>query len=248
MADSKVNEMSGHLLLKHFDAIKIINLKSRKDRRQEMLGELRMIGLDNSARVSFHEASKFDDAGSFPSIGARGCFQSHLSILENAHANGIKSILILEDDLDFSRDIHSQLAAVADHLERNPWSLFYGGALKWDGEPSSVSPVTLSDPAHGVMGTHFIGLRGEAIHAAIVYLRAMLNRPSGSPEGGPMHVDGAYSWFRKAHPEFQTLIAIPALGHQRPSRTDVHSLALQDQIPIIRSVIAFLRKIKRRMK
>lgn len=36
-----------------------------------------------------------------------------------------------------------------------------------------------------------------------------------------MHVDGAYSWFRKDHPFLRTLLADPELGYQRPSRSDI---------------------------
>ncbi len=53
------------------------------------------------------------------------------------------------------------------------------------------------------------------------YLEAMLQRPKGSPDGGPMHVDGAYSWFRRAHPEVAAYVCTPSVAQQRSSRSDI---------------------------
>ncbi len=33
-----------------------------------------------------------------------------------------------------------------------------------------------------------------------------------------MHVDGAYSWFRQAHPHLRTWLAVPILGDNGPPR------------------------------
>jgi glycosyl transferase, family 25 len=69
-----------------------------------------------------------------------------------------------------------------------------------------------------------IGLQGTCIPMFAGFLRQVLDRPPGHPEGGPMHVDGAYTTFRRNHPEFMTLAAIPSLGHQRASRSDIYPL------------------------
>ncbi|MBC7483864.1 MAG: LPS biosynthesis glycosyltransferase, partial [Rhizobacter sp.] len=95
-----------------------------------------------------------------------------------------------------------------------------------------------------VQTTHFIGFQGEAIAAAAAYLAAMLERPPGDPDGGPMHVDGAYSWFRRAHPEFQTVLAVPPLGYQRASRTDIHDLAWFDKLPVVRELVSAVRRAR----
>lgn len=59
------------------------------------------------------------------------------------------------------------------------------------------------------------------IEAMVGYLEAMLKRPNGSPEGGPMHVDGAYSWFRRAHPGVAAYVCTPSVAQQRYSRSDI---------------------------
>jgi glycosyl transferase family 25 len=59
-----------------------------------------------------------------------------------------------------------------------------------------------------------------------------------------MHVDGAYSWFRRAHPQFLTVLASPELGHQRHSATDIHPLKWFDKTPVLKSLVALARKLK----
>jgi hypothetical protein len=81
----------------------------------------------------------------------------------------------------------------------------------------------------------------------VSYLEAQLARPAGDPHGGPMHVDGSYSWFRRGHPELSTLIAVPEIGHQRASKTDVHDLGLRDRLPILRTAMAAVRRLRNRM-
>ncbi|HAX77040.1 MAG TPA: LPS biosynthesis glycosyltransferase, partial [Cyanobacteria bacterium UBA11372] len=53
-----------------------------------------------------------DDAGDFPSIGARGCFESHLAILKQALADRLSNVLIVEDDLKISQRFHTEQAVL----------------------------------------------------------------------------------------------------------------------------------------
>ena len=231
-------------LLHVFDRVRIINLPHRRDRRRQMTAELRRVGIDPSPQVAFHAAALVDGPGDFSSTGARGCFDSHLSILRQALADDVASLLILEDDLDFARDFPRMMPPVADALAKVEWSIFYGGALGRDVPPAGAPLETLA-PDEGVQGTHFVGFRREAIRLAVPYLEAMLARPAGSPAGGPMHVDGAYSWLRRAYPQLTTVLAVPELGHQRPSRTDVHQLSRVERTPVLGQAINALRPVRR---
>ena len=78
--------------------IYVINLSTRPDRRKEAEKELARIDW----RAEFFSAERPIDALGFPSIGARGCFESHLSVLKLGLAQG-EHLAILEDDLNFSR-------------------------------------------------------------------------------------------------------------------------------------------------
>lgn len=205
-----------------FDAVRIINLPERTDRRSEMTAELRRIGIDVSQdpKVRFFQAVRPADPGAFPSIGARGCFLSHLNLLRQAAAENLDSLFILEDDAHFPRRFDVLSRPVAQALVSPDWDIFYAGY----GAQTPVPPAQGLQPVSPDLPlslTHAMGLRKTAIGPLVDYLERMLERPAGSPEGGPMHVDGAYSWFRQAHPGIRTGVAAPVLITQRSSASDI---------------------------
>lgn len=235
-------------LLDAFQRIYVINLASRTDRRREMEAQFQRIGLSlHAPGVELFEAVRPDDAGEFPSIGSRGCFLSHLGVLKKASASGLQRILIVEDDLNFSDDFLERIGPITKQLQSSDWSIFYGGYRLDEQGALAFAGHLLPIPAEeGVGTTHFLGIAGEAIELLVAYLEAQLQRPSGDPRGGPMHVDGSYTWFRRAHPHLVTLLAVPELGHQRASRTDIHDLRWHDRVWGLRSAAAFFRKLRNR--
>jgi len=127
--------------LEHFDAIFVINLPARADRRREMDQQLRRLGLSlQHEKVVLFPAVRPDSPGGFPSIGARGCFMSHLGVLQMAQAKGVDNILILEDDCDFSKNVTAMLSQLDDGLQKMDWAIVYGGALN-DLSRSLVQPA-----------------------------------------------------------------------------------------------------------
>ena len=249
MTASDVNSDS---IDKVFDRICVISLTSREDRRRDVTNELGRIGLKPGVSVTqFFDAIKPVDAGSFPSIGARGCFMSHLSILENAINDGVNAILILEDDVAFTRDGAKRMPIIVDFLRNGDWDVFYGGykEIFKEADAGVDQCLVLVDPDFAVGLTHCIGFRGASISEAASFLKAMLDRPAGSPEGGPMHVDGAYSWYRRAYPERRTLAALPAIANQRPSRSDVYEgIAWYDRFSFLGPLILIVRRWKHRLR
>ena len=232
----------------YFDKIYIINLPSREHRRREIAEQFQLIGFEiNASIVEMFSAVRPSGADGFPSVGAKGCFMSHLGVLKQAKLAGYSNILILEDDVDFSSDFNARINDVVLQLKQKPWNIFYGGyALTEDNElllPSAL--LKLVEPTMPIRTSHFIALNRGAIVSAVDYLEAMANRLPGSPDGGPMHVDGAYSWFRREHPDMATFICYPELGHQRPSRTDIHALKWYDKTFGFSQASQFARKIKR---
>jgi glycosyl transferase, family 25 len=190
-------------LFQSFDRIYVLNLADRVDRRVEMAGELARIGTGyRDPRVRLFPAIRPDDPAGFPSIGARGCFLSHLALLREARDAGLEHILVLEDDCDFVRGIDARLPTVLDALDAERWAIFYGG-YDLDSSPAlrSGTELMLADPALPIRTTHMIGFGRAAIAGLVPFLEAMLDRPPGSAEGGPMHIDGAYGWFRRGRPD-----------------------------------------------
>ena len=234
---------TNNVFLDYFDKVYIINLPSRQDRRREMEEQLHKIQVDaHDPKIYFFPAVRPADAGEFSSIGARGCFSSHLGVLKHAQENGYKRIVILEDDLDFSSNFLMRIQSTISALEKEEWCIFYGGYLN-DLPTGDMQPISCQN---GVAATHFVAFQQPEITNLVQYLTRMMGRKGGDPEGGPMHVDGAYSWYRAQHPDSTTLVAVPPLGHQRSSRTDIHQNKWYDNMPITSHLVALLRRFKNR--
>ena len=204
-----------------FDIIRIVNLPERKDRRREMMGELAALGLADDPRVAFFPAIRPESAGPFASVGARGCFESHLAILREAVERDC-SVLVVEDDCAFG-------PMARNYDFGDGWDIFYGGYYATDPEN-----VTESD----IIGSHMMGFSASGARQVCAYL-ASLEFDQGHPP-----IDGAYIWFRRAHPEVSTRLAVPPLAHQRPSRSDIADLPFYDRLPGLRLVASALRKLR----
>jgi len=84
------------MVLHAFDGVVYINLSHRKDRNQLLLEEL------NRLQVSSQLIHRIDAVHDFLN-GHRGCAQSHYQALELAKRKGWKNVLILEDDMQFTK-------------------------------------------------------------------------------------------------------------------------------------------------
>jgi hypothetical protein len=205
-----------------------------------MAEQLARVGLAfTSPNVSLFSAVRPQESAGFESIGARGCFMSHLQILREAV--GLRSVLILEDDLDFVPRVNHLLGPAEAALPPD-WGIFYGGCVV-DVQQTS-GPLMEIEPSMKIGTTHFVAFSGDVIGRVVTYLEAILERPQGHIDGGPMHVDGAYSRFRADHPDVRTFVAMPELGYQRPSRTDIHELKWFDRAPLVRSAVESVRRVR----
>jgi hypothetical protein len=231
-----------------FDRVVVINLESRTDRHAEMREQLQRIGLSfESPGVALFQDVKPDAAAGFPSPGARGCFMSHLAVLRQGAKDGVGSLLILEDDLNFCDDFPHKFDALASFLAQRDWGLCYGSYVLQQPLAHTELPALAVAPATLVGTSAFLAIKGAHIVALVDYLEAMLARAPGDARGGPMHIDGAYCWFRQSHPELLTFLAARALGHQRSSKTDVHALRWFDQLTWSARLVASLRRWRNRL-
>jgi glycosyl transferase, family 25 len=217
-------------------AIFVINLEHRADRRVAMQKQLSRIGW----RAEFFPAIRPESAANFPSIGARGCFLSHLAVLRSAQKLGARQLVILEDDVNFSRDFAERWSSSISALDAKEWSIFYPGHVLRD-LPAGLSLIS---PSIGVACTHFMVINGHAIPTLLEGLETILSRPAGHSLGGPMHVDGAYSTIRAQNHSLITYVYSPVLGYQRPSRTDVGKSKWFDRIGILAPIVNIARKLK----
>jgi glycosyl transferase family 25 len=185
-------------LLTAYDRIRIINLPERTDRRREMLGELKRIGLEGDPRVEFVEAVAPESSGAWDSRGAHGCYMSHLAILRAARDSD-QSVLILEDDCDFTdAAFASDWGAGSD--------IFYGGF-----GASNFSDLHSSN----IQGSHCMGFSRSVLPRLVQYIEQLTQVRSPPP------IDGAYVRFRNENPDVLTSFALPQVAVQRQSASDI---------------------------
>jgi hypothetical protein len=231
----------------YFARAYVINLPERTDRRQWMQTMLTSRGLpEQPGRVEFFPAIRPRSAGAFPSIGALGCYLSHLGVLRQALADGLPNVLVMEDDLEISPTLATDAGPVLDVLRSESWGMtYFGHALTTEPEPKSNRPLRFFDES--VLLAHFYAVNGPVLAPLIDFLETVKERPGGHPEGGPMHVDGAFITFRQQHPEVKTLVAWPNLGWQGRSRSDI-SPRWFDRFPLTRGLGRLARSVKNRLK
>ncbi|SHG77185.1 hypothetical protein [Cognatishimia maritima] len=221
----------GQALLSLFDMIYVLNLPERRDRRMQMAQQLARVGLSlEHPKITLFPACKPREAGEFPTIGTRGCFESYLAILTDALAAGHDRFLVIEDDADFARGFEAQMPEAAAFLSGKNWGLVYGYSTEL--EPvDAPGPLRFVDPEVGVRCTHFVAFSGDAARQALPYLQGIYGRPMNDPNGGAMHLDGALTWFRAAHPDVVTYAAKDSLAIQRPSLSDIHPPRWYERTP-----------------
>jgi glycosyl transferase family 25 len=226
--------------MSQFDRTIVLSLASRPDRRADMSSELARIGWPEH-QITWYPAIDPREAAGFRNAGYRGCFLSHLAALNLARNAGYQTVLILEDDCDFS----PSFPAVAAALAGGAWGIAYLGHV----EQVDIGPSPLVEwlPSLSVKLTHCYAVQGFVLPSLCAYLEAMILRPAGSVNGGPMSPDGALSWFRRAHPDICTLLASPSVAGQRSSRSDLRP-RLWDRVPGVRHAAAAFRRWDRRSK
>ncbi|WP_339037600.1 glycosyltransferase family 25 protein [Bradyrhizobium symbiodeficiens] len=209
----------------------VINLPERNDRRKEIQKELSRIGWE----ATFLPAVKPADAGTFPSIGARGCFLSHLEALERAQRLDAREVFLLEDDLNFDLNFAARWPSIKSALDQREWSMFYPAPV----EPTPDGLVE-ARPTTPIPCTHFVLVNGSAISTLVDRLHEILaNRP--------MHVDGAYNTIRAELSSIRTFCHWPPLGYQRSSRSDI-TPGRFDRHRFSSQLLTLARRVKNRLR
>ena len=236
-----------HPFFAGFDRVYVINLPSRPDRRREIDRQLQRVGLSlEHPKVKLFDAVRPDDPGGFDSVGARGCFESHQGVLADARRDDLDRVFIFEDDADLTRAFLRDGGKLAGQARDKDWALMYLGYVATPPLPEArPDEVLVRVPPDTHMGmTHSVALDRRGIEKLGPYLAAMHARPSGDPAGGPMQIDGAYSWFRGEHPDLPVLASHQPMAVQRSSRTDIAPTGLAEKVP----GIGLLRRVKNKLR
>jgi hypothetical protein len=224
-----------------FDAMLVLNLPTRPDRRRDTQVELDRIGWP-AARVIWYPALDPLSAGEFPSGPHRGAWISHALVMNYARNAGYRRVLICEDDVQFAADWNARESGIAEQLDRASWGIAYLGHI----EPVEPDGGLVSWPSdRNVLLTHCYALDAAVLPRLCRYLDLQFLRPSGSELGGPMGMDGSLSWFRRENPDVITVMAAPPLASQRSTRSDL-SPRWFDRVPMLRHAAERAREWRRR--
>ncbi len=237
----------------YFDRIYIINLPERVDRRRHMEKEIGKLSLTpNSDKVHFFKAIKPEQADPFESRGARGVSLSHFTILQEAQTQGLERVLILEDDADFGPQFLAAETFLVEQLSSQPWDMVQFGYHFDHSIPSedrvigpADSPAAQLFPfAKEVIGAHCCGFSAMGISKMVPFLNELFNTPPTPERPYVPIIDGAYNIFSWRE-DTTRLLPRSSLVSQVSSRSDI-TPRVYDKIPIVRSLLTFLRTLKYR--
>lgn len=149
-------------LYKAFDRVVLINLKRRPDRLLSLRNELSEKGWPFAQPQVFEAVDGSlvpTPDGWLSGAGAWGCMASHRRVLEQAISDGVKSLLVLEDDAcirhSFSQDVARFLSAVPDDWDQ----LMLGG--QHIGNTQQVSDGVVR--CFNCQRTHAYAIRGKML-------------------------------------------------------------------------------------
>lgn len=224
--------------------IQIINLPFRTDRRREMTAELESKNCP-AGKAEFFDAIRPDCTAGFPTIGARGCFLSHVTVLRNFANGSDEAMLVLEDDVKLL-DVTSTLF---DEIDRVDWDIIYFGRSNKPAEKTTAT-LTKLEPGEPVQGTYCYAISRDTAGKLATYMESCLTREPGDPEGGPMHADGAFNMLRQRDPSLNVFLTEPYIIGCRRSGSDVHDTSItqmERSIPFANTVLSMVRKIRNRL-
>jgi hypothetical protein len=129
---------------------------------------------------------------------------------------------------------------IIPELKRVSWDMLYFGHSAGH---ATTELLSVQDVAVGLPCLHFYAVSRAFRRELIPFLHDLASREPGSPNGGPMHVDGAISLFRARHPEFTTRLVNPPLGHQLSSRSNITPRWF-DKLSLLRRPVAVARGLR----
>ena len=227
-------------LFDYFDRISIVHLPERTDRLALLTAELSRVGWDiKSPKVSIPHAPKPENAEGFQSRGVYGNFLSHLGIIEQAYADNLDSVLVLEDDAMFSMAFNSRQQTIADQLRSNPWDTVFLGHSIERGLPKSRSGLARVSGAF--LWSHCYGIHRSIMPRMIDYFHQTLEREAHHPDGSRMYIDAAYTEFRRLNPDVICLVSSPCLSAQRGSPSGLGARRWYDENGMMKGAIATAR-------
>ncbi len=160
-----------------FDAIYCINQAEDTGRWRDALARFTCLGIAH--RVRRHEAIR-----THPNPHA-GYALSHRAIIAEAEAQGLKNVLVFEDEVRFTADAIPGLQAALEELRGREWKLLYLGACRWNRDFPAFDGCRRLGQAGAVTSAHAV-----AYHCSI-FDRILREVPADSA--------GMEAWLKTHH-------------------------------------------------
>lgn len=212
-------------LLKHFDRIALISLPDRGDRRKRLLANLAEHGLASPADITRIDAvdGRIERLPGWwkSGPGAWGCRFSQLRAIESARRDGLRNVLILEDDAVFHPRTAEWLDATVPLLPPGWGQFFLGG--------EHLRPVSPTRHPKLVKANYVTRTHAYAVNAPVFDFLITRIRDDGEYKKRPgWHVDHQYglcqltglldayapSWWMAAQEEGFSDIAAESFGRR----------------------------------
>jgi len=193
---------------KYFDAAFLINLQRRSDRLQEAEAELQKWNLHGVERVEAVDGQTLSPHRSI-SLGALGLFYTHLKIIKYAKEQGMKSVLLLEDDCEFLPSV-LEFDAFMKEIPTDATLVYFGGHHIQ--RPIRVSERIVKNTE--VFTTHSMIIYGKIFDVIINDLESRLNSMDNP-------IDLYYSW--ELQRKYPTYSFFPNITQQRASFSDIEN-------------------------
>jgi len=201
--------------MKHFEKVFVINLKHRTDRREQVKKELKKA---NITEYEFFDAIKptIEDVNKWnpqylhkfmnrPNyrIGCLGCLLSHKGVIEKCIKENINSVLILEDDVTFLKDLET-LNSYIDQLKSDFGMLYLSGThiLTISKETENIYNIQKTFTTNSYI------IRRSAMKEFLKHINGYLKE-----------VDVFYTQFIQSR--FKCYVTVPHITHQGEGYSDI---------------------------
>jgi len=220
------------------DAVIYINLDSRKDRNEEILGEIRRIGIPEE---KIHRLSAVKR-----SWGALGCALSHQAVLDFIIQKGWNRTLVLEDDAGFEdkdterwenglKDISSFMESSGTEDTDSKWDvIFLGGFVRDENGPVKTDYKSLwrtrnTSCAHAyiVRGKYAPTMRDITNMAIQMLMKSPSNYKQYFLDNAWVPLMAKDKWY----------ITLPTLAFQRESYSDIEGKTANTDAPLRGNVV-----------